>query len=75
MPQPSFIVDTTQGHSRKRGSILAYESQFVIPEKNRKVVEWLDASAAFYGSRIQAEFGEPFMVREPLGLTSFNGII
>lgn len=75
VPQPSFIVDTTQGHTRKRGSILAYESQFVIPEKNRKVVEWLDASATFYGSRIQAEFGEPFMVREPLGLTSFNGII
>ena len=75
VPQPSFIVDTSGFHSRKRLAILAYESQFVTPEANRSVVEWLDAASTFYGSRIGSTNGEPFFVREPLGLNTFNDII
>lgn len=75
VPAPSFIFDTTEGHERKRKAILAYESQFVAREQNRKIIDWLDASAVFYGSRINAANGEPFFVREPLGVTSFDGLI
>lgn len=75
VPQPSFIVDTTGYQVRKRLSILAYESQFVLPEKNRAIVEWIDASATYLGSRIGAESGEPFYVREPLGLENFDAVI
>ena len=75
VPQPSFIVDTTGFHGRKRLAILAYHSQFVAPEKNRSIVDWIDASATFMGSRIGAETGEPFFVREPLGFSSFNDLI
>ena len=75
VPQPSFIFDTTGYHKCKKESSLAYESQFVKPEKNRPIVEWLDASAAFYGSRIGRETGEPFFVREPLGLSAFDTLI
>lgn len=74
VPQPSFIVDTSGMHARKRLAILAYESQFVLPEKNRRIVEWIDASATFYGSRIGATTGEPFYVKEPLGVTAFEFI-
>ena len=75
VPQPSFIVDTSGFHARKRLAILAYESQFVTPENNRGIIEWLDAASTFYGSRIGAANGEPFFVKEPLGLNTFEDIV
>ena len=75
VPQPSFIFDTTGYHAKKRESILAYDSQFVQPEKNRPIIEWLDAGARFCGSRIGRETGEPFHVREPLGITSLDNVL
>jgi hypothetical protein len=44
--------------------VLAYASQFVANEKNRKVPEWLDAAGIYFGSRIGTESGEPFFSRE-----------
>ncbi len=75
VPAPSFIMDTSGFHARKREAILAYRTQFVLPEGNRKVVDWLDASATFFGSRIGCETAEPFFAREPLGLTGLEGIV
>ena len=75
VPQPSFIVDTSGFHARKRLAILAYERQFVTPENNRGIIEWLDAASTFYGSRIGAANGEPFFVKEPLGLNTFEDIV
>ena len=71
VPQPSFIFDTSEHHPRKMDSILAYESQFVAREQNRKIVEWVDAGARYFGSRIGAMYGEPFHVKEPIGLRGF----
>jgi bacillithiol biosynthesis deacetylase BshB1 len=70
IPQPSFLFDITGYEQRKRESILAYESQFVTPEKNRRIVEWLDAGASYFGSRIRTAAAEPFTTKEPLGLSS-----
>ena len=75
VPQPSFIFDTTGFQAKRREAILAYESQFVKPKKNRAIVDWIDASAVFYGSRINAESAEPFYVKEPLGVLGFDSII
>ncbi|MCH2144988.1 MAG: PIG-L family deacetylase [Phycisphaerales bacterium] len=75
VPQPSFIFDTTGFQDRRRQAILAYESQFVVPEKNRAIVDWIDASATFYGSRIGCESGEPFYVHEPMGVQSLDGFL
>ncbi|MBL9140937.1 MAG: PIG-L family deacetylase [Phycisphaerae bacterium] len=75
VPAPSFIMDTTGFHARKREAILAYRTQFVLPEANRKVVDWLDASATFFGSRIGCESGEPFFAQEPLGLAGFQSVV
>ncbi|MBQ73049.1 MAG: bacillithiol biosynthesis deacetylase BshB1, partial [Planctomycetaceae bacterium] len=74
IPHPSFLVDTTGFHERKREAILAYESQFTSNQKNRAVIEWLDAQARFLGSRIGVETAEPFSVVEPLGVTGFDGL-
>lgn len=72
---PSFILDVTGQMDRKIESIRAYHTQFVLPEKNRAVVEWVQASARYFGSRIGAEAGECFHTKEPLGLTSLTSVI
>ena len=64
VPQPSIIADTTGFAQTKRHAVLAYASQFVANEKNRKVPEWLDAAGIYFGSRIGTESGEPFFSRE-----------
>ncbi|GDY05639.1 bacillithiol biosynthesis deacetylase BshB1 [Phycisphaerae bacterium] len=64
VPQPSIIADTTGFAQMKRRAVLAYASQFVANEKNRKVPEWLDAAGIYFGSRIGTESGEPFFSRE-----------
>ncbi len=69
---PSFIMDTTGFATTKTRAIEAYETQFVIPEKNRAVVEWVEASGKYFGSRIGTESGEPFFTKEPVGLTGLG---
>ena len=75
VPNPSFLIDITGHEDAKRQSILAYHSQFVVPERNRQVVEWLDAAALFLGSRIGVAAAEPFFSREPIGLDGFRGLV
>ena len=68
VPQPPVIADTTGHAQTKRRAVLAYESQFVVNEKNRKVPDWLDAAGVYFGSRIGTESGEPFFSRECVAL-------
>lgn len=75
--KPSFIVDVTDTHEDKIRAIQAYKSQFHNPEKgqygddvtNISRPEFLEAvitRAKQYGSYIGVQYGEPFLVREPL---------
>ncbi|MDX9912711.1 MAG: PIG-L family deacetylase [Phycisphaerales bacterium] len=72
--QPSFILDATGYEATKRGSIVAYHTQFVLPEKNRRIVEWVDAAMTYFGSRIGTPSGEAFFTREPVGLSSLDSL-
>lgn len=72
---PSFCIDITPQLQRKLDSIRAYESQFVTPVRNRRIVEWIEQAAGYFGSRIGTQAAEPFYTREPLGLTSLASII
>jgi len=71
---PSFCIDITQQMDDKEASIVAYETQFVIPEKNRRVVESVRQMNGYMGSRIGTRYAEPFYTREPLGLTSLDAL-
>jgi bacillithiol biosynthesis deacetylase BshB1 len=71
---PTFCLDITQQIETKERAILAYESQFVIPEKNRAVVQWLRQMNGYMGSRIGVAYAEPFFTKEPLGLTSLDAL-
>ena len=71
---PSFILDVTGYVERKIESIRAYHTQFVLPEKNRKVVDWVEASATYLGSRIGVPAGEGFFTKEPVGLGGLESL-
>ena len=71
---PSFLFDITGYEQRKHDAIVAYDSQFVKPEKNRRVVEWIAAADTYFGSRIGTQSAEPFFTKEPLGLNSLEGM-
>lgn len=75
VPNPSFLMDISGYEARKREAIVAYETQFVLPEKNRRVVEWVDAAGTYFGSRIGVDAAEPFFAREPLGLTGLGQVV
>ena len=46
----------------------------MLPEKNRRVVEWIHSANHYFGSRIGTSAAEPFFTKEPLGLTSLGGL-
>jgi LmbE family N-acetylglucosaminyl deacetylase len=71
---PSFVFDITGDVETKIASIRAYHTQFVLPEKNRKVVDWIEAAAVYFGSRIGTDAGEPFHTQEPVGLHSLASL-
>ena len=73
--EPSFLIDTTGYEQKKRESILAYVTQFVMPEKNRRVVEWIGAGDMYFGSRIGTDSAEAFFTKEPIGLGSLEGLL
>ena len=75
VPNPSFLIDTTGFAKQKRDAIVAYESQFVVPENNRPIVDWIEAQDNYFGGRLRTETAEPFYSREPIGLGTLDGLI
>lgn len=71
---PNFLFDITGYEDRKRQSIMAYETQFVMPQRNRRVVEWIKSANEYLGSRIGVTSAEPFYTKEPIGLTSLESL-
>ncbi len=72
---PSFCIDISEQIDLKEQAILAYRSQFVVPQGNRRVVEWLREMAGYMGSRIGTRYAEPFYTREPIGLMNLDALV
>jgi len=72
---PSFVIDITGYEERKRAAVEAYRTQFVLPEKNRRAVDFVEAGCRYLGSRIGTEAGEGFFTKEPIGLAGLGGVI
>ena len=77
--KPSFVVDISAHHERKLEAIRCYASQFHNPQEsfsgepqtNISRPHFLEAvitRARQYGSYVGCEYGEPFLVREPMRL-------
>ncbi|MFZ4573496.1 MAG: PIG-L family deacetylase [Phycisphaerales bacterium] len=74
VPSPTFIMDTTAYAGAKRRAVECYRTQFALNPKNAGFPERLSAMDAYFGSRIGSAAGEPFTVREPLGLNSLESL-
>ncbi len=75
--EPSFIVDVSDSFEDKVKAIQSYNSQFHNPDKpfNSKDATYISspqflqsiiARGQYWGNKIGAIYGEPFLVREPI---------
>ncbi len=71
---PTFLFDITGFLEQKMESIRAYHTQFVLPEKNRQILTWLEAAALYFGSRIGVAAAEPLFTKEPIGLGDLSAL-
>ena len=74
---PAFVLDISRYWDRKRVAIERYQSQFVVgrPTEPPNFIDRGRDQAAYWGATIGAAYGEPFFSREPLGLSTMNGIL
>jgi len=72
--RPAFILDISTTAEIKRRSIACYASQFPASAPRPTVPERVATADAWWGSLIGSQQGEPFWLREPLGLTSLAGL-
>jgi N-acetylglucosamine malate deacetylase 1 len=77
VPQPAFVLDISEHWEKKRAAMECYRSQFIDgrPQDSPTLIDRLRDQAAYWGSMIGARYGEPFASREPMGLTTMNGIV
>ena len=69
--RPSFVVDISAQFERRLRALLSYRSQYadqaraegLFPSEDR-IAERIRAAARTYGALIDAEYGEPFVVKE-----------
>lgn len=71
--RPSFIVDISAQFERRLRALLCYHSQYSDQDQSAglfaseaEVAERIRAAARTYGALIDAEYGEPFVVKEAL---------
>ncbi len=81
--EPNFIIDISKFMDLKMQSILAYNTQFHNPNLDEpqtyisspQFLETLRGRDAMLGKRIGVEYGEGFITRKTLGISSFDAII
>lgn len=74
---PSWIVDISDTMDQKMDSVRAYESQVITgrPTEPPTMVDRIEIEAARWGNLIARRYGEPFVTKEPLALTSLRDVI
>ncbi len=73
---PDFIVDISENWDAKRASIEAYRSQFITGREamDPPMMERFRDEAAYWGKMIGRRYGEPFASREPIAVSSLEGL-
>jgi bacillithiol biosynthesis deacetylase BshB1 len=76
-PRPSFVLDITPHIDGKMRAIACYRSQFIegrLPTPPT-ILDDLRDRARYWGWAIGTGFGEPFVVREEIGLRSLGQLV
>ena len=73
LERPTLITDISEFHEQKMDIVRTYASQFLAPppEKYQFIgandyIHMIQGRDTFYGSMIQAAYGEPYIARSPL---------
>jgi bacillithiol biosynthesis deacetylase BshB1 len=74
-PKPSFVVDVSAHHETKLRALACYQSQLVQGRSPPTPLEQLRDRARYWGWAIGAEYGEPFVSREELGLRGLRDLV
>lgn len=82
LASPTLIVDVSSYHALKLEAVRAYRSQFLNPMPydyqfigTSDYLHMIEARGAYYGSMIQAAYGEPFITPAPLKVTSIEYLL
>jgi N-acetylglucosamine malate deacetylase 1 len=75
--QPAFILDISSFWEQKLAAIRCYHSQFIDGRATDPptFLDQLRDEAAYFGKCIGTAYGEPFHCREPIGLSSMQGLV
>jgi len=75
--QPAFVVDISRYWERKAAGLACYRSQFLVgpAAEPPTLIERVREYSAVWGWHIGARYGEPFACREPIGLSSLQGLM
>jgi bacillithiol biosynthesis deacetylase BshB1 len=75
-PHPSFVVDVSDHLDVKMRALACYHSQLVAgrPTTPPTLLDDVRAQARYWGWTINARYGEPFIVRECVGLRSLRDL-
>ncbi len=76
-PKPSFVLDISKYIDAKMEAIACYRSQFITgrPTTPPTLLDDLRDRARYWGWAIGANYGEPFVTREEIGLRSLNDLV
>jgi bacillithiol biosynthesis deacetylase BshB1 len=76
-PQPAFILDISDVWEQKLAAIRCFESQFITgrPTEPPTFLDRLRDEAAYWGKTIGTAYGEPYALREPLGVSSTEAFV
>lgn len=72
---PSFVFDISGQIEKKMASISAYHSQFHANPKNVHRLDEIRTEAAFWGNQIGTQYGEPFICKENIRLSSVQALL
>jgi N-acetylglucosamine malate deacetylase 1 len=81
-PPRTLVVDVTSTVERKLEALACYRSQFegargmgeVFPGGERTLLDQVRAHMAVVGSRIRVAYGEPFVIRDSIAVSTLGGI-
>lgn len=73
--RPSFILDISATFDRKVEAVASYTSQFGTGPGERPILDWLRRLNGYWGHLIGKSYGEPFVCREELGLSSLDALL
>ncbi len=74
---PAFVLDISDQWEEKLEAVRCYQSQFVTGRSGQSpsTLDQLQNQAAYWGSLIGTQFGEPFASREPIGLKGLEQLV